>query len=419
MERSDLSLEQAFDDWSFGSSHVLAVVAGAVMLRLGWTLYNVLSPPGILGLVSILYVYVAALGLLIAAAAGVDFERYGRTIGYLVLSVLVVVTVAVYLGLTSAAPGSDAAIFMEYSGSLVLEGENPYTVGMEGAWNATGATSLSVTPTVDGSHVSSYSYPSGLILAAVPAAALDVPVTKVSALAGLFVLAFLVLESPVEWMLAPVAVLLSNNWLHVSALGAVDVLWVLPVLVAMRAWYSERWLAAGALLGAAATMKPQPWLLLPFLAVELYRRRDIAALVLVGGGGVGTFAVLNLPFLLWTPAAWLQGVLTPFSGQGASLIHDGVGLTMLTTSGAYVLPKGWYLQVFAGLYLLALAATLQWGARARWANWVLPLALLLVNYRSLQSYFLVVGSLAYYAVLLDTDRVQDRAGLPWRDAHAE
>jgi len=414
MDLSELSLEQAFEDWSFGSGNVLAVVAGAVLLRFGWTVFNILSPPTILGIIAILYVYLAALGVLVAGAAGVNFKEHGSAIGYLVLSVLVVVTVVVYVGLASAAPGSDAAAFMDYAGGLVLEGDNPYAAEMTGAWNATGTTLLSVTPRIDGTHVTQYSYPSGLILLAVPAAALDVSVTNVTVLGGLAVLAFLVLESPGEWMLAPVAALLANNWLHVSFLGSVDVLWVLPVLLAMRAWYDERWLAAGALLGAASTMKPQPWLLLPFLAVELYRHRDWNAVAQVASGGVAVAALANFPFVLWEFSAWLRGVLTPIAESGASMIHDGVGLTMLTTTGAYVLPKNWYLILFAGLYLLALVATAAAGDRARWAGWVLPLALLIVNYRSLHTYFLVIVPLAYYAVLLDTDRVEDSADFLWR-----
>src|SRR5437764_3628309 len=76
--------------------------------------------------------------------------------------------------------------------------------------------------------------------------------------------------------------------------------------------YRGRWVAAGASLGLGAALKWVPALSLVGIALWLIRRgrkRDAAWHALAG---LGVFALINLPFLLWRPAAFAAA----YSGQG-------------------------------------------------------------------------------------------------------
>ena len=45
---------------------------------------------------------------------------------------------------------------------------------------------------------------------------------------------------------------------------------------------------------------------------------------------VGIFAVVNLPFVIWRPAAWARGTFLPFLQP---LVADGQGLVTLALHG--------------------------------------------------------------------------------------
>src|SRR5688572_5236394 len=109
-----------------------------------------------------------------------------------------------------------------------------------------------------------------------------------------------------------------------TASGSADLLYVLP-LAAAWLWRERRWSALA--YGVAAATKQLAWFFAPFYLIavvgahgwrEGLRRAAMAATV---------FAATNLPFVLWHPADWIDGVLTPISEpmfpRGAGLIFLG------------------------------------------------------------------------------------------------
>jgi uncharacterized membrane protein len=101
---------------------------------------------------------------------------------------------------------------------------------------------------------------------------------------------------------------------------------------------------------------------------------------------VGVFAACNLPFVIWGPRAWVDGVLLPFSKP---LVADGQGLVTLAIhglTGGVVLPL---LSVAGALaYLALLAAFVVWYPTMK-VVWLLVLPLvLLVPGRSFSGYLI-------------------------------
>ena len=109
--------------------------------------------------------------------------------------------------------------------------------------------------------------------------------------------------------------------------GNLDVVMILFIVIS---WLlrDRRWLSALAL-GLAIGCKQPAWFFVPFYAVLIFRvygwKETLARLLLAGG----VMLALNLPFILWNPAAWLAGVMAPISDP---MFPMGVGIVGLVGS---------------------------------------------------------------------------------------
>ena len=161
-------------------------------------------------------------------------------------------------------------------------------------------------------------------------------------------------------------------------------------------------------LGIACSIKQTPWFCIPFLVigVALVAHRSgrnpwpPAARYL--GIVVGIFVLVNLPFIIWSPVAWWNGMLLPFSpihwwptvrASSRSRLHGltgGVRLSLLSLAGAFV-------------YLALLFAFVLWFPVLK-RSWLFLLPVVLfVPPRSLSSYLIdffpvaIVGALTVAA----------------------
>ena len=260
---------------------------------------------------------------------------------------------------------TDSAAFDQVGGKLLLHGTDPYTVTLGSAARLLKSPAQYWTYMVNGGHVDHVSYPAGSILLQVPALALGFHHEVVDWL-DLFawivtgVLIFVLLPASVRW-LAPL-LLLAPAFSGVFGSGGTDAAF-LPFLV-LAVWRWDRYgLGAGAgvarwmgpvALGLACAIKQTPWFCIPFIAIGLAieaRASGRARVRLVGryvAIVVGIFAVVNLPFVIWQPTAWVRGTFLPFisplvaDGQGLvtlalhGIVH-GVSLPLLTVAGLLVL----------------------------------------------------------------------------------
>lgn len=90
-------------------------------------------------------------------------DGYVRNSDHIIMgSALLLIVVGRYIFVTQVAEGygSDAMLFTRYAAELFLNGENPYTASMSGAYNMFISPEIAFTPTMDGGHVTNYNYPS-------------------------------------------------------------------------------------------------------------------------------------------------------------------------------------------------------------------------------------------------------------------
>lgn len=390
---------------------LLLVLVAALMLNLGFQLWGILPPGNWVGMILIVYTYGTALGLFVAALVDVDLDDYGYHISGWCAFVIIASTVTILWLRAGTNFGTDALLFSRYSVDLLLAGRNPFAQSMAPATDVYGASILHVTPQVDGTAITSLSYPAGMVWAFVPQAATgfgDLNLGATLLVAAAFALVFLVLESPPSLALMPIVVMLgARNLLWASAGGLLDVLWLVPLLVAMHYWHGERYGAAALAYGLAAGTKQTVWPIAPALAIWLWNDADdvdefVARASTSLRWGFAGFLALNLPFMVWDFEAWATSVFTPIS-SGAPMVHQGVGPTLATVAGVYALPKDYHTLLTVASFVVALGVYALYWDRMKWAAWILPPLVLFWYYRSLNSYFTWFLPVTYYAAICALD----------------
>lgn len=400
-------------------SIIVSLVTGAVLLDLSYVLSRDFIEP--LGdpfrLLIVWTLYGVSFAYIIAGILGVSDERFTKRLAWTALAILTLAMGAAFADrLSYESVGTDAILFTRYSVDLTLSGDNPYAHSMAPAFDLYAANEAFVTHTEDGGRVLSLSYPALSFLPFIPQVLAGIDNVNVTPVVVLLVVVWvLVRESPSQLASAPIALIFANlSLVHFSFGGVFDILWVLPLIFAMRAWARQRWRTAAVLFGLACAVKQTPWLIAPFLGVWLYlespdRRTFLRRARTCLTWGLGAFLLPNLPFLISDPGAWLRGVLTPL-GSSAPLVMQGQGLTLLEASGVENMSRSFFTVVLALMLAASLALYVVYFARLRWFAWIAPMLLTWFYARSLQNYFIYFVPVAYYAFLLGSEHQLAVAG---------
>lgn len=401
------------DNWDTDlTSRLLLALTGALLLNVGFRLFISLEPQSLIAVTAIVILYATAILLIHFTVTNIDLAVYGRWLAAAVLLALLIATLMA-LSIEGYLPrlGTDAIAFSKYASELTLAGQSPYSASMLPATEYASYPSQHTTPRIDGSIVTSYSYPGGSFLAFVPLQAAGLQLRLLPIFATIACGALIAIDAPPELALAGPAALISATILTNSAAGGIiDAIWVFPFMLSMRSAYRREWLAAGLAYGLAASIKQQPWIAGPFLLIYLYKatrhdgsNRDIARAV---AGTISSFVAVNLPFIVADPSAWLTSVVTPIAG-GAPMVNVGLGLTLVTSIGLVPLPTWWYTAAVAAVTTWMVAAYWLYWEDIEWIAWVAPMAILFVHYRSLASYFSIFLPVGIYAMFLSQRVVRD------------
>ena len=172
--------------------------------------------------------------------------------------------------------------------------------------------------------------------------------------------------------------------------GSADLLYALPLIVA---WMWRERVGGAVAFGISASVKQIAWFVAPFWLIAVYARSGARAAVRQAAIAAAMFAVTNLPFIVWHPADWLAGILTPVVEP---MFPRGAGLVFLGTSGGFtLLPSTAYLAMEAIAMLVCLA--IAWRTRRSSPEMGMALALipLYFAWRSLFSYFFLIPLFAF------------------------
>ena len=242
--------------------------------------------------------------------------------------------------------GTDEIAFDQYAAQLALHGIDPYLHSMAAAFPLFHVSPNGYTFLVTGHPVTTLSYPALSFEAYLPLLALGVTTqTAVWVNVAAWAIGAMVLYAVLPRKLAPLAaVIVSLDVFTAYAVGGItDALFVPLLIGAAAGWDRFAWTRGPAawrgpiLMGLAMAVKQTPWLVVPFVAAGIVlesRRlhgwrqaaRDGSR---YAGIAAAAFLVPNLPYLLASPGAWLNGVLTPLLAQTVPM---GQGLISLSLS---------------------------------------------------------------------------------------
>lgn len=313
--------------------------------------------------------------------------------------------------------GTDSVAFGQYSARLLLHGLNPFTHSLAPALSRYHVPVIFTTHYLDGSVMTSASYPAGSFLFYLPALALGWhaqagPVIDI----GFWVLALVVmwalLPRRVSWLAALIAA--NSVYLAYAIGGVTDTLYLPFLLLALWRWDRFATSDSGAAgwigplaLGVAMAVKQTPWFFFPFLLIgvawEAHHRGDawlrVAARYVVLC--VVAFAALNVEWIVASPRAWFEGSLAPLISSFVPLGQGLINLTLVDRIGGGNL--SFYTLAGAGWVVLALVLVL---VRYRRFKRIWPFLVILSFFftpRSLGNYFLMLTPAALLAAVTAGD----------------
>ena len=323
---------------------------------------------------------------------------------------------------------SDAAALNDFAVKLWSHGIDPYNTSLTAASATMGNPAAMWTYTLDGGHVSSFSYPAGALVFETPLRWLGVThLTGSWFNMGAWIVATLVAYLLLPHSLRAIAMLVMLLG-GAMALGgtSTDAAWMPFLMLGLFQWdrfghsrlpWWRRYIGPVAI-GLACSFKITPWFVVPFVLLGIYleTRHDEVPhrpLTRYALTVLAAFLVVNLPFIVLSPLAWLRGAVLPVS---AGLIPGGQGLMSLVIHGDLPGVRTAPLAL-AGLAIVALAVF----AYGRWypsmkAGFVFLMpALFFIPDRSYVTYFesfFLVGVVAAATVASSTERL----GSEWRPA---
>lgn len=300
---------------------------------------------------------------------------------------------------------TDNEMIAQFAVETLKDGQNPYE------WNYSDMLRVyrdreHYTAMIDGTYQNRLTYPAlpTLLLWGIDVSGFDPfgmgPVRALSLMAHIVMLGLIFVGSPEN--IRPVALLplLALKDLESSTLGGVqDVIWSALLIGALYTWHRPRWRAI--LFGLACSFRQQPWFAMPFLLIYLWhepvprfeRLRRMGYFVLVS---LGVFLIINLPFIIWNPEAWLLGTLEPVYAAFNFMSH---GLGILTQYDIVPLPRTFY----TGLQfsVLAIMVVVHWfyARPIGQAFWIFPGIMFWVYYRGLANYWIFWVPVILFAIL--------------------
>jgi hypothetical protein len=419
--------------------------AGAVLVN--WSV-QLLSAVTVYPWVALLVIVAGLWGVLTALVCWLPLARRPRFLAW--RGVAAWGTVAVVIGCYAtwaflqihASPGygTDEIAFDQYAAVLARHGIDPYTRSLLPAFGLYHVSPDGFTYHLDGTPVTSLSYPALAFLFYVPFMALGwstqlAVVLNAVAWAVAVVLLFVALPRPFR----PVALVIGSIATYSGyALGGVTDMLYIPLLIgAAYRWTSfvqrrgwRRYIGP-VLLGLAMAVKQTPWLVAPFvlLGIVLEARatsewrtslRTAGAYVLVAALA---FAIPNLFYLVESPAAWLQGILTPFESNVVPAGQGAVGLSLYLRLGGGSITAYTLLTASVLVALLLLYAVTY--PLARPATFLLASVVLFFAARSFGSYLVALIPVALVGAVTTARRAdltpssnERSAPTPWRVGEA-
>jgi uncharacterized membrane protein/Flp pilus assembly protein TadD len=285
---------------------------------------------------------------------------------------------------------TDNEMITRFAVEALRTGQNPY------AWNFTDSTrvfhdrGMNTTPFLDGASQYRLTYPALPIFVLFIFDQIGiVDVRVVMFLFQLTLLCLLFFSTPRS--LRPLILLplyIQKDFVFLSLAGVQDVVWSVMLIGVILLKNRSGWRAV--LFGLAAAYRQQPWFIAPFLLIEMYdthqdssqKWREVIRFVIISSL---TFLIVNLPFILWDPSAWILGVFEPAYATFNVFSH---GFGALSTYGLTPYTRQFFTTLQFVIYLSFIIIYTRHVRSLGFAYWLFPAFFFWFYYRGLSNYWL-------------------------------
>jgi hypothetical protein len=320
--------------------------------------------------------------------------------------------------------GTDELAFNQYAAMLANHGVNPYTHSMAPSFGLFRVSPNGYTFNLNGTPVTSFSYPALAFEIYQPFLALGLTVqtavvVNVAAWAAAIMTLFALLPRSIRAAALVVGSL--STYVGFAVGGVTDAVYVPLLIVAAYLWprfarqSGPRAWVGPVLFGLAMAMKQTPWFILPFvlagIAGQVRIQRGTWGIATAGrylAIALAAFIVPNIVYLIHSPGAWLSGMLTPFSSHTVPAGQGLVGLTLFLRLGGGSLSAYTVTGAVAFLALWLVYVTSY--PRLRTWTFVVPALALFFAARSFSSYLVILLPLGLLAAATDDAGVHDVGG---------
>ena len=285
---------------------------------------------------SVVLLSVALIGVALAVVWGAAHNSRRLVAGG---TAVFLISFLVLLALSSATTTQgDESLYTRFATEIMRHGGNPYLRNISTATLHYAAPASGLTTHWDGSVVTTFPYPAGLLWLTWVASAVPFFATPTVALNAIAVVAIaLLLWRRCGWQSVAVyaLVLMAGENLNVLARGNSDIvivpfiMWLMLKIPTFDPRQRGQLLLFGSVLGLALAIKQNAWLLSPFVVIALRSSlvdrgkpvvRPLAMIILITSV---VFGVCNLTFITRDGSTWLHAILSPLQSDG---VPAGQGL---------------------------------------------------------------------------------------------
>lgn len=285
---------------------------------------------------------------------------------------------------------TDEIIIEKYAIYSIFHLKDPYTVNVPYSYFLkNGLTESSLTPTTSGYIVNSLSYPALSFLIFIPSFLIGAN-PDIELVLFLFLLILLIIENMrakhLTYLVPFIVALIffDVNVIIFSFHGITDIIWV--TFTALSFIYFRKYKLSGVFFGIAISLKQTPIFLLPFFLYFLYREIGFKKMLKFSMVTVSIFFLINLPFIVWNPAAYFMDILSPESAQ---IIGIGFGPSQLSFAGYYPqLARPFFDSLMLSFIILLVLLYITKYKNLKFAFPIFPILILIFNYRVLENYFI-------------------------------
>ena len=315
-------------------------------------------------------------------------------------------TVQLFFVISTLYPNAltDEIILQTYAAKIFLEGKDPYiNSNMLGAFSYIKPFSLYVTPGLNGKLVEILLYPGMSVLAFLPVAYFHLPdYTTLFIFSALnFLAVFLYLRKTGMEKILPyfsLIIMLTVYTFGLSIGGSTDILWIF-FLVMAYIFRDKPWVS-GIFYGLSISSKQLAIVAFPFLIFMIFmeKGKSFKQAFIFFAFAVLSFLITNLPFIIMQPLDWLRNIV---EAEFQPVLGIGIGFSELSFTGLLKVPSTVFTLIFLATIVITFLFYVRFYNRLKYALFVFPMLMFLVNYRVLLGYvvdwsLLVVISFADY-----------------------